>query len=150
MFSDTTYESKSCVDNNNHYIKDLSDTESENDEPMPNLKLNKSLCQKKNNFCKSNLVCNIGSCKKRFRNRTRLEKHINSHFYEKRYICEYSNCCKVYKSKENLTLHFKNKHLEIKPYKCFYCNSSFSHRNGKIYHERKMHKNYMKFDCESN
>jgi hypothetical protein len=46
------------------------------------------------------------------------------------YICEAEGCNKFYRSKENLTLHFKNKHLNLKPYKCRFCNSFFSHRNG--------------------
>lgn len=58
---------------------------------------------------------------------------------KKRYKCGYENCCKSYKSKENLILHYKNKHLSLKPYQCDYCSMSFSHRNGKIYHERKVH-----------
>jgi hypothetical protein len=44
--------------------------------------------------------------------------------------CEVKGCEKVYKSKENLTLHLKNIHLNLKPYKCRFCSSTFSHRNG--------------------
>lgn len=58
---------------------------------------------------------------------------------KKRYRCGYENCSKSYKSKENLILHYKNKHLCLKPYQCDYCSMSFSHRNGKTYHERKVH-----------
>ena len=48
-------------------------------------------------------------------------------------------CGKQYNSKENYNLHYQNIHLKIKPYKCNYCEISFSHRNGKNYHERKYH-----------
>ena len=41
-------------------------------------------------------------------------------------------CFKAYKSKENMQLHISNKHLGIKPYKCIYCEKTFSHRNGKL------------------
>ena len=49
---------------------------------------------------------------------------------KKVYVCEAEGCNKFYKSKENLTLHFKNIHLNQKPYRCRFCNSFFSHRNG--------------------
>lgn len=57
----------------------------------------------------------------------------------KLFVCNYKNCSKKYKSKENLILHYKSKHLSLKPYHCGYCSVSFSHRNGKTYHERKVH-----------
>ena len=91
--------------------------------------------------------CTIGNCRKKYKNKSRYETHITSHQHEKRYKCEYESCSKVYKSKENLTLHIKNKHLRQKPYKCNHCNQSFSHRNGRLYHERRNHKKHI---CESN
>jgi hypothetical protein len=50
----------------------------------------------------------------------------------KYFPCNHHGCEKVYKSKENLTLHYKNIHLREKPYSCKFCNSLFSHRNGKL------------------
>ena len=64
---------------------------------------------------------------------------INKNNKKKIFCCKYPNCNNIYRSKENLILHFKNKHLMEKPYHCNFCNASFSHRNGKIYHERKEH-----------
>ena len=58
---------------------------------------------------------------------------------KKYFNCGYKDCDKSYKSKENLILHYRNKHLSEKPYHCEYCSVSFSHRNGKTYHERKVH-----------
>jgi hypothetical protein len=49
----------------------------------------------------------------------------------RKYKCEYSECGKRYKTKENLILHVRNIHLKEKPYQCVYCESKFSHRNGK-------------------
>ena len=66
----------------------------------------------------------------------------------KEFICEIDNCGKVYKSKENLNLHIQNVHENQKPYKCTYCNMRFSHRNGRIYHERKMHTFIMPYKCQ--
>ena len=58
---------------------------------------------------------------------------------EKFYMCNYKDCQNLYRSKENLVLHYKNKHLKEKPYHCSFCKATFSHRNGKTYHERKAH-----------
>lgn len=61
--------------------------------------------------------------------------------------CDYSGCHKTYLSKENLKLHYLNIHLKEKPYQCSYCGLKFSHRNGKIYHERKVHTLYFPYKC---
>jgi hypothetical protein len=92
-------------------------------------------------------TCNIGNCKKSFRSKVRYEKHSQSHFCERRFKCDVQTCGKVYKSKENLTLHIKNKHLGVRPYQCKFCEHTFSHRNGKIYHERKFHRDEMVYEC---
>ena len=52
---------------------------------------------------------------------------------KKLFVCEYQNCDKQYKAKENLSLHIKNIHLKIKPYKCRFCALNFSHRNGNFF-----------------
>jgi len=57
-------------------------------------------------------------------------------------------CGKQYNSKENYNLHYQNIHLKIKPYKCNYCEISFSHRNGKNYHERKYHTFIFPYVCK--
>ena len=66
------------------------------------------------------------------------------------YKCFYENCLKEYKSKENLRLHILNFHQKSKPYSCKYCGEPFSHRNGKIYHERNKHTLYFPFVCPYN
>ena len=58
-------------------------------------------------------------------------------------------CGKQYNSKENYNLHYKNIHLQIKPYKCNFCEIYFSHRNGKIYHERKYHTFIFPYVCKN-
>lgn len=78
------------------------------------------------------------------------------------FVCNVTGCEKVYRSKENLNLHIKNIHEKIKPYKCKFCESTFSHRNGilqnifkffylfsigKTYHERKFHINFLPYNC---
>lgn len=70
-------------------------------------------------------------------NFNQIEKEINkknrSFMSDKNFPCEYEGCIKSYKSKENLNLHVRNIHLNEKPYSCEFCDSLFSHRNGKIY-----------------
>ena len=58
---------------------------------------------------------------------------------KKQWKCTYDNCAKAYCSKENLKLHIQNVHLNEKPYPCYFCNLRFSHRNGRIYHQKKVH-----------
>jgi hypothetical protein len=74
--------------------------------------------------------CNFDNCLKSFDQKWILDRHITSHFPFRHFKCEYEDCSKAYKSKENLLLHQKNKHLGVKPYKCRFCDSKFSHRNG--------------------
>jgi uncharacterized Zn-finger protein len=131
-----------------HFLKDLSEFEyTENPLVLPLypdhlLEITRAV---EFNIVTKVFICT--SCKKSFKNHYKLEKHNKLHFCEKNFKCTYQACGKVYKSKENLTLHIKNKHLGMKPYKCKYCDHLFSHRNGKIYHERKFHKDEMSFQC---
>lgn len=74
--------------------------------------------------------CTFENCEKSFEYKWILDRHINSHFCFKMFKCDYKGCEKAYKSRENLTLHYKNKHLGVKPYECQYCQAKFSHRNG--------------------
>lgn len=74
--------------------------------------------------------CDYVNCKKNFKYKWILDRHLISHKTIKLFICNHMGCEKSYKSKENLTLHIKNIHLKEKPYSCSYCSSLFSHRNG--------------------
>lgn len=90
--------------------------------------------------------CNIANCKKQFNKKFLLSRHLVCHLKKlKIFKCDYLNCSKVYKSKENMNFHYQNIHLKIKPFKCKFCEASFSHRNGKNYHERKIHQNKLDF-----
>jgi uncharacterized C2H2 Zn-finger protein len=82
------------------------------------------------------------------------EDHIKKKIRTKSFNCEVNGCGKIYRSKENLSLHIKNIHLNLKPYRCRFCSSTFTHRNGiywfklgKTYHERKLHINYLPYKC---
>lgn len=94
-------------------------------------------------------VCNLNNCKKIYNKKWLFERHLNAH-YDKRdkYFCYLPGCDKSYKSRENLNIHFINIHNNIKPFQCKYCAARFSHRNGKLYHERKYHRNLLDFKCE--
>ncbi len=103
---------------------------------------------------KKDFICAFDNCGKKFEYKWILDRHINSHFCFKLFKCDYKDCSKAYKSKENLNLHIKNKHLGQKPYKCSFCDSRFSHRNGilnikigKTYHERKVHIKFLPHQC---
>lgn len=76
-------------------------------------------------------LCVCEKCLKKFKTKEDLKYHYQFHLTSKTFHCEYINCGKIYKSKENLVLHIKNIHLKLKPYRCRFCDSSFSHRNGK-------------------
>ena len=93
------------------------------------------------------MVCDNEGCGMAFRHKWIFEKHLSSHLTCKFYKCLEIGCHKLYKSKENLNLHKQNIHEGIKPYECLYCSLRFSHRNGKTYHERKMHNNYLPHIC---
>lgn len=91
--------------------------------------------------------CKEEKCGKTFSRHLLLEKHYRSHKCQnsstkeitKEFKCNFNGCVKTYKSKENLVLHFKNIHENMKPYSCKFCDSRFSHRNGKLYHEKRFH-----------
>lgn len=78
-------------------------------------------------------ACPHDACKKSFKYKWILDRHLLSHKTVKFYQCTYKGCVKSYKSKENLTLHVKNIHLKEKPYSCRFCPSLFSHRNGNLF-----------------
>lgn len=105
---------------------------------------NSPLYLSKQTSSSSNEVINNFECLgKKIEKETKNKKSKKSSFE-----CLEPGCDKVYRTKENLTLHFKNKHLKMKPYKCSFCSSEFSHRNGKIYHERKTHLNILPYGCD--
>jgi hypothetical protein len=80
----------------------------------------------------SSYKCIFDKCGALLENKIDLEEHCTRHIRTKYFKCDVFGCDKVYRSKENLTLHIKNIHLNLKPYKCRFCNSTFSHRNGTL------------------
>jgi len=96
---------------------------------------------------KETLICPHVECGMTFRHKWIYERHMSSHSSFKFFKCQEVGCNKSYKSKENLNLHIKNIHEKVKPYQCSYCELKFSHRNGKTYHERKFHNNYLPHVC---
>jgi len=114
----------------------MEDEEIEEEEDDSELKIDKNKKKKDEKKTKKEekerkFECRYEGCDKKFSLKWILNRHINSHFLFKMFRCEI--CGKAYKSKENMQLHFTNKHLGIKPYKCIYCEKSFSHRNGKFF-----------------
>jgi hypothetical protein len=79
------------------------------------------------------LQCIFDNCREVVSSKSEIEDHYEKHIKVRLYKCDYEGCEKVYRSKENMTLHFKNVHLKLKPYKCRFCTSTFSHRNGNYF-----------------
>lgn len=103
-----------------------------------------------NNHNYPRYCCHYPNCLKEYKGKYNLRKHIRSHAGIFLYRCDYEGCDKTYKIKENLDLHVKNFHLREKPFKCGFCLKKFSHRNGKLYHEKKKHLNILEFKCMIN
>jgi hypothetical protein len=97
---------------------------------------------------KPEFKCGMKGCGKAFMKKYILERHLKAHLnlFDKFY-CNVKDCRKIYKQKENLLNHYKICHLNINPYKCGFCNSTFKNRNCKLMHERKYHSNFLKFKC---
>lgn len=85
------------------------------------------------------------SQKKRINNKNKKKKKKSNKKKKTIFNCF---CGKNFNSKENYNLHYKNIHLNIKPYQCDFCKVSFSHRNGKIYHERIYHTFIFPYVCK--
>lgn len=101
------------------------------DSYSPSLPLVKNLkvsAKKEKKLAAVKSICGI--CQMEFKHKWIYERHLESHSTAKYYKCQVEGCNKSYKSKENLNLHNKNIHLNIKPYTCTYCELRFSHRNG--------------------
>lgn len=73
-----------------------------------------------------------------------LQKNSGNQQKIKSFLCE---CGKVFSTEENQRLHYINVHLHKKPFHCNYCKEEFSHRNGKIYHERVYHTFILPYNC---
>jgi hypothetical protein len=63
--------------------------------------------------------------RKKQKNKTKNSGFLDHH------KCNFPQCEKIYKNIENLNIHVKNKHYNLKPYKCSFCELRFSYRNGK-------------------
>ncbi len=121
-----------------------------NSQRYNNIQINKTNNhnQGSSNMNNSKYLCYYSDCYKEYKTKYNLRRHILSHHGEVFYKCWYEGCDKRYKIKENLDLHNKNFHIKEKPFKCEYCQKNFSHRNGKLFHEKKKHLNILKCKCD--
>ncbi|XP_044739298.1 zinc finger protein OZF-like [Chrysoperla carnea] len=119
-------------------------------------------------------ICNI--CNKKFKTNLYLRRHKAKNHFSPKYTCK--NCSKIFKHKDvldrhiskqhsalikearqkicetcgkectNLKRHMQAVHLNIKNFKCDYCDAKFLDNCKKISHEKIMHFNYKRFKCE--
>lgn len=83
---------------------------------------------------KPELLCPI--CHRGQKSKEELEEHIKNHDY-KRLQC--ISCGKLFSRNSNLTDHYNAVHLKLRPFKCQYCELTFSDRKSRRMHERKYH-----------
>ena len=135
--------------NNNTNINNKSNNLNNLDNKMSNLKSkkiskvdnNELLCKKRSKETQpktKQMSLNIKLKEMQAKNKVTI---INS----KKYKCE---CGKIFCTEENQRLHYINIHLHEKPYSCNFCGEGFSHRNGKIYHERVFHTFIFPYICK--
>jgi hypothetical protein len=133
MFENTSQVTFYC-DSDNLKLNDSFSTNPASVDKISPSKSHSSFCNSENVPESSGKLfnCEYEGCDKTFQYKWILDRHYLSHKASKVFSCTHKDCLKAYKSKENLTLHIKNIHLNLKPYSCKFCPSVFSHRNGKI------------------
>ncbi len=146
-------ESKSSENLNNNFTNNIESNFSTNNHINDNTSLGNHFTSplNSNNISGNHIakyICNVPDCFKEYKSIYNLRKHMRSHNGDILFVCNYEGCNKSYKIKENLELHVKNFHLKEKPFKCGFCFKKFSHRNGKLYHEKKKHLNILEFKCD--
>lgn len=108
---------------------------------------NQNFLTSENEMTLNKYICHFPDCYREYKSKYNLRTHIKTHEGAVQHVCLYAGCNKSYKIKENLDLHYKNYHLKEKPFMCRFCEKKFSHRNGKLYHEKKNHLNILPFKC---
>jgi uncharacterized Zn-finger protein len=82
--------------------------------------------------------CNQPGCKKNFRYRSEIQRHLVTHTNKRPYVCNFKNCMKGFKRSDALATHMRI-HTREKIFECPYlsCKSTFSTKAGLKYHTLK-------------
>jgi len=82
--------------------------------------------------------CTQPGCKKSFRYRSEILRHMVTHTSKRPYVCTYKNCMKGFKRSDALATHMRI-HTREKTFECPYgnCKSTFSTKAGLKYHTLK-------------
>jgi len=82
--------------------------------------------------------CSQPGCKKSFRYRSEILRHMVTHTNKRPYVCTYKNCMKGFKRSDALATHMRI-HTREKTFECPYrnCKSTFSTKAGLKYHTLK-------------
>jgi Zinc finger, C2H2 type len=94
-------------------------------------------------------TCKAPSCKKAFRFKSEIQRHLTTHSALRPHPCKYPNCNKSFKRKDALQNHMRT-HTNEKPYVCTSskCNMRFATRAGLRYHLLK-HQGEKVFKCSN-
>lgn len=82
--------------------------------------------------------CSYSGCKKSFRYRSEILRHMVTHTSKRPYVCTFKNCMKGFKRSDALATHMRI-HTREKTFECPYgsCKSTFSTKAGLKYHTLK-------------
>jgi uncharacterized Zn-finger protein len=95
--------------------------------------------------------CSYSGCKKSFRYRSEILRHMVTHTSKRPYVCTFKNCMKGFKRSDALATHMRI-HTREKTFECPYgsCKSTFSTKAGLKYHtlKHKTEKNSTNHVCK--
>ena len=98
----------------NHVSRSHSNTQFSNQNE--NSQKNKSFAQERQNFVVNSQERNCEYCGKKFKNSSKLKRHMSIH-QNKKYRCQYKDCKSEFNRKEHLNSH-RNFHEDNKSFKC--------------------------------
>ena len=75
-----------------------------------------------------------GLCHKITPNLSKFMDHMRTHTKERPFKCTYPGCGKAFSQKTNVKQHIKEVHQQLKPFKCDYCDKTFSKKYNRNSH----------------